>query len=337
MTLINDIVSLKKSLGGVQRSMEWANWSSFVETAEQSYIVPVLGEEFYVELITSTEPTPEMEASDIALKKTLIEKLQRASAYYMKAISMFEMSTVIGDAGMMENAPAGAAPMGRWKFLGMLKNSVDYAEKALESALVFLETNKDKELFKTWRESPTYTLTHDSFIASATQLTESFPAAKNSRRLFLALKQYIHNAEEDYIKPLISEVQFKALKEKLLDKESEWNEKELIALRYLRIALANYAFREAIPYMNLNADFHLDSNVYDNLSEVMPDEKRRSEMKLTCEAYYKDNAIKLRNHLDAYASTDIFPEYFNSRLYVKIGKSILNRRPIDTSKPHIII
>ena len=177
--LINNITELKSVLGGVQKTMNWSTWEPFVKQARYAFIEKVIGEEFYNELASVVNPT------DSVLG--LIERLKNAEGYYAYAIAFPQLIMVTGDAGIAVSTPDKTQSMTKWMYVVESRQLGLKADTFLEEALIYLE--KHKADFDTWTGSDVYTISHSSFLSSATELSKYFPAAKSSRRIYLSLRE----------------------------------------------------------------------------------------------------------------------------------------------------
>lgn len=315
-TLIKDEAELKAVLGGVQQNITWETFAPFVKQAEIEFIVPAISEDFYDELCNIDNP-------DIVQTK-LIERLKIASGYYALSIALPQLVTVVGDAGAMASNQGGA-PMAKWLYLELRNGAISKADKTLEETLVWLEKNAGS--FETWTDSEVYTISKSLYINSATDLTVYFPQAQNSRRLYLQLRNYLKRVEDFYLKPVLGDAFFSALKVTTDGDSNELKLKKAEALKLAKYFLANKAMAEALPYLNINENFYLVSSASSTnvQSEELLDQPRRDGIKLDCDSNANLFLNKLRGYLDKYASETIFAEYFTSEQYTVL----------QANKPHV--
>lgn len=334
-TLIKDVRTFKGVIGGVQQSIEWETISGIVTTAETLYIIPVLGDEFYEELVAYN-------GNDDTVKN-LIERLRQASGYYTLALATPQMVASFGDGGIAVNTQGSGQAVAKWMNVQLIESSMGLADKALENAIQYLEKYEKKQVddeyvFKTWLDSATYTTSKSLFISTATLLTEHFPVAKGSRRVFLSMLDYLKRAEKTFIRPLIGKNLFDEFKNKLASGTEELSEEEETALDFLRSALAHKAFSMGIPYLNFNADFQLISETDGVKNQDVATRDKLDGMKVDCDENAKLFANKLKVHLDTYASATVFATYFNSPLYTpSVKNKTYYREAIDPSLPFVAI
>ncbi|GAB3937005.1 DUF6712 family protein [Larkinella terrae] len=303
--LIKDTAQLKAVLGGIQKTMQWPTWQPFVEQAELKYIIPAIGDELYEELSALSSPTGRF--------VRLLKHLQIATAYYAYFIGLPQMVSTMGDGGVSVSNPAQAQPMGKWLYVSMKKDIIANANRALEDALFYLESYEAD--FTIWKQSAAYSMTHGSFLHSATELTRYFPHAQKSRRLYLAQRDYIRKAEDFFLQPLLGKPFAEDLKAKLVDATYSFTEEETHALQLIRFALANESFRESIPFLNITEDWRLLAETDGITNEDYLPSGRREELALQAGKEAEKFAGLLKNYLDQTASPTVLAAYYNSPAY----------------------
>lgn len=306
--LINNIDDFKSVYGGVQATMYWDTWSPFVNEAELGIIIPAIGEEFYEELnqlvITNASLTPK--------QARLIGLLKISLAAYADFVGWFRISASTGDAGKVMNTPENTQAPPKWFTAAGRRDAQNRGDKFLEQALVYLETNADD--FDTWKDSDFCTLFDNQFISTASELTKVFPQAKKSRRVFLQLKEYIGSAQEGLAK-VIGKPQYEAWIDKISDANATISPLEDDAFLLVRTMIARKAFADALPYLNISEDWRLISETDGVANEDILPQSRRDELAGVELANAERCKNELIRFLQANASTNVFPEYYNSDLY----------------------
>jgi hypothetical protein len=332
-TLIKDVGTFKDVVGGVQQSIEWETIKGTVRTAENLYLIPVLGDEFYNELTAYT-------GTDINVK-TLIERLQQAAGYYTHALIIPQMVASFGDGGVTVNAQNGSQAVAKWMNVQLIESSMGLADKALESAIQYLDKFDSKKVgnvyvFKTWRDSETYALSKSLFIPTATILTEHFPVAKGSHRVFLSMLQYLKRAEKTFILPLLGKAFYTDLKAKIANDTIIKSAEEEETIELVRTALAHKAFAMGLPYLNFNADFQLISET-DGVKNQDPATRGKLDgMKVDCDETAKIYANKLKAYIDSVASATKLIVYFGSTIYTpSVKNEAYKRKPIPSDKSFV--
>lgn len=322
MKLINDVATLKTCLGGVQKVINWPTWEGFVDQAELMYIKPIIGQELYAELTGANVPS--------ATQAQLIQYLRYATAYYAYLIGFPQLITSMGDAGISVSNPAQAQPMGKWLYVDLKKQLIAKADGWFEMGLEYLETNTAE--FATWKNSSAYQQANRLFIRTAKQFSRHFPDAKGSRRLFMALMDYLDESERIVIEPLISPEYFRDLKNRLKTPDATFSSIEVQVLSYIRYTVANHAFAQAIPALNMNEDFRLVQETDGVVNEDYLSSDRRSELQRTYSERYEFYASRLKKYIDDNATS--LPVYAGSATYASTLPKPYERRPNDPSKPY---
>jgi hypothetical protein len=313
--MILQTASWKTIIGGIQKNINPNTIAPYIEQAELAYIQPYIGREFYDELAQAViSQTPPDESTVLG---QLIKKLNMATAYftYYKALPFLSVST--GDSGVMLNTPGNTAAMPKWLYLKLEDETLAMADANLESALQYLEANKAE--FGTWTGSSQFTISHDLFIQSASQLGQFFPASRSSRQFYVLIREYIKRTEAFIVKPFISPELYLELKNKiktatpnLLPEEAKvcdligyWLAHETIieALAYLPIVIFSDGIR-VISKSGLSADSSRNEEAADN--------GRLSTLKADCISKAAGFKAELQKYLDTTSSSSILSSYFNS-------------------------
>lgn len=328
-TLIKNEGELKDILGGIQQTITWETMGPFVKQCEIDFIIPAIGEVFYDELSALVNPS--------VIQGKILERLKIASGYYALASSLSQLVISIGDMGAAVNVSGGTSAMPKWSYVELKKSSIDKADRALENALTWLENNKAS--FTTWSFSTAYTISKELFINSATELTQYFPAAQNSRRMFLNLREYVKQVEQFDLEPALGSAYFAAIKLKIKN-GTVLNADEKTALISLRYFVANKAVCLAIPFLNINSDFRVvsEGSLANASSEDELDRNRRDGLKLNCDQQADFHFNKMKLYLDTKASATVFPEYYSSANYTaSSANQSYFRTKNDPKKTYVVL
>lgn len=332
--LIKNEAELKAILGGVQQSITWETFEPFVKQAELKHIVPAISEEFYDELCGLVNP-------NIAQQK-IIDRLSIASGFYALVAALPQLVTVIGDNGIAVNNTGGAT-MYKWTYKELKDSSYKTADDALEDALAWLEKNQDVEVtpgtkvFQKWLDSEECTISKSLYINDATEFTEFFPNAKNSRRFYMNIRQYLKKVEKYELMPQLGTAFFDVLKSPLPNGGTH-NPLILEAKTLAKFFLAHKAVSEAIPFLNINENFSLlNADQYSLLEgEYALDANRRNALKATCDDGANRYLKKLKAYIDKHASATVFPAYFTSEEHmVSIASKAYYRPKNDPGKSYV--
>ncbi|WP_138993963.1 DUF6712 family protein [Larkinella sp. C7] len=326
--LINDIAALKSQIGGVQKTMNWPTWEPYVRGAEIRHIIPAIGEELYDELTAVVSPSAE--------QKKLLDRLRPAVAFaaYLDAVPY--LVTATGDVGIVMNTPSNTANISKWMYVTLVKDAQAKADYWIETALQWLELHAGA--FPTWTASASYTINQGRIIASATEWSRAFPAGRGSRRLFLAVRNYLNNSEVDFLKPLLGPALYTHLLEKLSTAPLSLTMPETEVLRLSRLAVAHHAFGEAIPFLNINEDFRIVSETDGIVNEDALETGRLNAILRDCQDKASGYAADLVKYLNANASETVLHDYFiYERYQPPVAGQLSGGFPNEPSNPHFVL
>lgn len=233
--LLKTIEDLRKYIPRLSTNYSWANIAPFITLAEQKYIIPYIGFEFYSELATAYAGTP------TAKQTAAINQLQPSIAYYTMLEALPHLGMQIGNAGVGQGQSDTTQPTPQWKEFKIEANYCSNAETFLDQALQFLELAPALD-YPIWVTSPEYTLQKTLFIHNAKELNSCIPIFQ-SRRAFIALKYFIADVQNETIIPVLGKDLYDAVLVKHINGTLSTVDKELI--RYIQKPLANIAARKA--------------------------------------------------------------------------------------------
>lgn len=324
-TLIKNIAELKSVIGGIQKDMSDANFMPFVKSAETRFIMPIISEEFYDELTTLSNPTTK--------QARLIDLLKQASGHYANMLSTIKMVLSRGDIGLMQNKTGNSVAITKWQYVADIKDSREKADAALEAALKYLHKNKAD--FQTFLSSDEYKASANLLIPTATMLTEFLPVVDNSQIFYLRLANYIAKQQKYYIVPLIGKEQLEAFKTKARQASPNWTEKEQEAMDLLCHAIANRAFAEAIPFLNINLDMRVVSETDGVLNEDDLSADRKTGMQRACLEQAEKFSNMLVKFLNKNASATEFQSFYSSIFY-KPTLGLRDLPPVEPGAPLVL-
>ncbi|WP_026995146.1 DUF6712 family protein [Flectobacillus major] len=325
-TLIKSIQELKEIIGGIQKDMNPQNFMPFVRSAETRFILPIISEEFYDELTEIVAPTGKTQK--------LIEYLKEASGHYANMLSTIKMVLSRGDIGLMQNKTANSVAITKWQYVADVKDSREKADAAMEAALKYLYKNKGE--FQTFLASEEYKASANLLIPTASMLTEFLPVVAHSQIFYLRLVNYIAKQQKYYIVPLIGKEQLEAFKTKARQASPDWTEKEQEAMDLLCHAIANRAFAEAIPFLNINIDMRVVGETDGVLNEDDLSADRKTGIQRTCLDQAEMFSNKLVKHLNKYASATEFSSFFNSIFYKPTRRTFDSLPPDEPGMPLVL-
>jgi hypothetical protein len=320
--LINSEKEFKDVIGTAQANLSWETLKPFVRLADLTYIVPAIGEELYDALSASKSPS--------ISERKLIERLRIASGQYTYSLSLAQMIMAYGDNGVAQNVQGSMAPITKWSYVEAKKSATIAAERALEDALVFLETNNE--------DFTLYQPLTGCIITGATDFSLFFPAARNSRRLFLELKNYLIQIQNNDLNQAIGGEMLNIL----LTPLAYIGPAPIMAqaLMYVKYYLAYATVSKAVPFLNINSEWRVvsESSLMNVQDENSLDQFRRNEIKIVADNEAEKYLNLLRAYCDKVASTTVFPTYFNSAMYQSnVANKPYERHMNEVGKPWVLL
>jgi hypothetical protein len=292
----------------INRNTDWSTVEPFITEAEDFFIIPAIGEDFYLELDGEYQATGEI--ADATLSK-IFRYLKFALANFTSYLALMRLNMRFGDAGAHETNTADIAPVRQWVFNGnryeLSKTAYNYLDKALsvmESEA--LDGNADLDSFK---NSAAWTVSRELLIPNAATF-QKYYNINSSRRAFVQLRPYIQKAEELYLKGVLCEL-FPLLKAAHTGGDFTGGSAPLEALlEPARRLLAEQTLLQAIPDLNFvkAAEGWM---ITDNSFEAKPQADHRSHSVQQLITRAEQNAaayeIALKNAI--YSDLDEYPAY----------------------------
>lgn len=276
--------------------------------AEDDYLRPALGAEFYDELLAA----PASAATD-RLRQLLASALAN-----LTMVSYVDFAQVqISGSGVQIISTEREKTAFQWQINALKASYSRKGNNGLEKALAYLESHADD--FPTWATSDTAKAARGQFITSASAFSESYNIS-NARLTFLALGSLLRKTERFRLEPALGTDFYDELKLQLRDGDlSAENEKLLDD--YLRPALAHLVMAQAIGELGfaLNGSA-LELNVYrpddSNGKESDPGLTQLLDMKADQALDDGERYLRqLAKHLNGTASATRYATYFNSDAY----------------------
>lgn len=300
--------ALYRYVTGFSQSMDWEKILPFVEDAEAEYIRPALGDDFYDELITA------ITADNLTAAQTA------ALAVLRPAVAWFTFEkTILGLAmSVSEMGPAEAVDSeGRWLFprqwvseSGRLR-AFRNGYRKLEEALRYLEKNQVD--YSTWTDSTAFTQEVELFIPNATIMAEYIPL-EGGRSIFVKLKASIKKAELRYIKPVLGQELYDAMKVIITTPNSTPTTAQTELIDHIRRCLAEWMMLYAVPFFRLrfNELGLVEPAMETSYNKQQPaSQEAINGLWMSIQDAGKGFLHTLKNFLDANAAQ--FPEYTDTK------------------------
>lgn len=211
MNLISTIEEFKQ-YASIDGNTNMETLQPFIDEAERLYLIDLLGQTFYDELVTAyTAANGDINATgfNVDLKK-LFPYVQRPLAYYTLLLAIPQLTVTIGDMGIRQHRADQSDAAPRWKEeklqIHCLKNGDIQADKLLE----FLESNASVSRYATWFASANNTKMSGAIVYSSA-IASKYISINNSRRVFLSIRNKIREIESRSIPKLIGKAQYDEL------------------------------------------------------------------------------------------------------------------------------
>lgn len=205
MRLINTIEDLKRHII-VSATFDFAKVLPFAKRVERKIILNLIGQEQYDTIIVHV-----FNAAITTPINQVKELLEEAVANYSLFMAMPTINILITNSGTKTSTTTNSENAD-WKDKRDLNRSLlkTYNE-ALDDAFQLMEENVTD--FPEWQASKYYTIFKDLIVPQTTIFNDHFSIQKN-RQTFLALKPYMREVENQYLKGMLGEETLALLKTK---------------------------------------------------------------------------------------------------------------------------
>jgi hypothetical protein len=241
MPLCKTIEEMKSKFGKLNVNASIESFASYLADAEEKYILPLIGQDMYDELVAwyDVVGTP---AENVPLQK-LHAQVLRALVYYALLESAPTMMLDFGDGGIMEGAPDGQSSARQWTVKGAVEYFSINADTFAESVLQFLEKNKAD--YETWDDSDSRKAARALFIPNGRAWKDAGADIDQPHRFFLRCYQSVKRTQEINILDIIGQELMDELVEQMKD-GNVTGENETLISKILPV-VAYYALADAIP------------------------------------------------------------------------------------------
>lgn len=206
MALITTIAEIKKYLA-IDANTKIATMQPFIDEAEILFIIPLLDQAFYDELIADYDPVLSNMTAD---NQAVMPFIQRAESYYMAFLAINQIGINFGDMGVQQQRVENSEPAPLWKVGNLKMNYIKSADIHSEKLLEFLELNATVSKYNAWYESDANTRTQ-GFMVYNTTIASLYTDIDGSRLIFLRMKKRIVKVEQEYISKIICQDQYDEL------------------------------------------------------------------------------------------------------------------------------
>ena len=192
----------------------------YIKQAEK-YTTDIIGKTLRAKLIDVVHNNLEDENLSQLLE---FVRLPLANFAYLKAIAKLNIN--VGDAGFTVTVSSSLEPASQWRVQDFKESVENAGNDALEELIEFLEENRD--VFPDWAESKAYSFQKQFFVNNAYEYEDALKY-EISRLEFLKIRRFIHDAEQNQIKPAICSALFAKLKTQIKENNLSKPNKYLIS------------------------------------------------------------------------------------------------------------
>jgi hypothetical protein len=330
MALFRNTADLKL-FADIHRQTDWSTLKPYVEQAENSYIIPLLGQAqfniFYspVHSPSNAEKSFEQIFTD-ELQLECFRLVARSLANYALYEAFPFLNTSVGDIGVMQQqskeGTATAAP--QWRYESRRAAHLNVADSYADKMLAFLELHKS--VFTPWAESSSFTINKELFIDDSVKLSK-YLGTGESRRAYLALRPYIRLAEKQYIITAIGQETYDEIKAQMKTNPATFSETNQVLLPMIEEALAWSAYYDALPFIAIRitgdgVQVVSRNDGINNRNAASMDEKKEARAQA---GRFMDSFLgTLRKYMDV--NMDAYPLYRDS---LADSTGYVYRRPIN--------
>lgn len=253
----NGAEELKAIIGFIQASIDFDNMQTYIKFAEND-IKKIIGASVYnlaeQHYLSNNFGAADSEGSSSGsglnrgneLLNTLVEKIQIPIAFYAYISYAPSNDLTHSDKGRQILVSENEKPAFEWMVQRDEENILSMAYKATDDLLDFLM--EEMEYFPEWTGSQNYIDARALFVNRAEDFDKIFPIDK-SRRMFFILIPFIRECERKFLRPILGESAFNALKVAI--RENDLTENQETLLEYVNVPLVLYTMATAVTRLSL--------------------------------------------------------------------------------------
>lgn len=188
--LINSIADVQNHLS-ISKNFDWDKLNPSIKRGDRKFIISVIGDEQYDAIAGYNGD----DRTILRVKNMLSE----ASATYGVMLAIPTVNNSLTNSGVKSNKNEQTENASWHEVRDLIRTYGTIANEALDESLRLMESNPNK--FLEWSASEFYTV----FTQNIVQQTSQFDFVLNNRMSFIALKPYMKEVEEQYLKPLLGD------------------------------------------------------------------------------------------------------------------------------------
>ncbi|MFA6128253.1 MAG: DUF6712 family protein [Bacteroidales bacterium] len=235
----------------VSAATSFGNISAFIQSSEVSYIIPLLGEELYEQLLAYYTTPTTLPAGVTTGNKTqfdtLIEYAQRALINLTYYSGFDFINTIMNDAGFHRQESDTEKGLYKYQEDAVKSGFRNNGFNALDTMLGYIESNITT--FPNFKTSTNYTLRKSSIIPDTHSFDLIFDIS-GSRLVFLKLSRFIAQVEDFEISALLGAKLYNLVKTEIVKDIPDGKITALIP--YLRRAIAYLSVARASFQLGIN-------------------------------------------------------------------------------------
>jgi len=296
----------------VSAATSFDNISPFIQAAEVSYIIPLLGDAFYSQLLafyTNPVTLPDgVTTGNHAKFDTLLEYVQRALINLTYYSGYDFMNTIMNDAGFHRQESDTEKGLYKYQEEAVKSTFRNNGFNALDTMLAYIEANIT--VFPHFKLSDNYTLRKKSIIPDTKTFDAIFDIS-NSRLVFLKLCRFIQEVEDFDIGALLGTGLFSLVKSEIAKDAPSDKIKALVPyiqrpLCYLAVSRASFQLGMNVTDKGLFFESQESTMLNSTIQRPLTDQQFFI-LATKCEKTGNDYLELLRGFLQANA-TD-YPQY----------------------------
>lgn len=284
--------------------------------AEKRYIIPILGQTLYDELIAAygdgSTPisNPELAA--------LLPYVQLPLAKFASAIALPINQLDFSTSGIRIIVDDNHKTAFSWQIEDVKNEWFSQAYDGIETLLVYLEEHLAD--YPTWATSDAYSKIRKYFINDASTFN-NYVGIRSSRQVYLALQSLMQKVEDFIISPRLGKTFYDQIKEQI--KNEDISSDNQLLMPFILPAVAHFTINRAFDELPLEirADgfwINTIAAASDNIKvKSSPDDGSRTRKQALMLADAEQYMTNLIAYLNTNAASDKYPLWFNSSLYVE--------------------
>jgi hypothetical protein len=246
--LFKDTLKLKEYTEFTE--VNFASVKLTIRQVEEAELVSIVGNTLYNSLNNAyTAAANESDLTDE--QQALLDRCRMVIAPYVSYYYAPKAEIQLSDSGPRRAETAQVKTAYGYQVVNFREQKLREAEKAAESLLLFLETNK--ATYTDWLTSPEFADYRSLFIKTGTEFNIYFRSASPYRN-YWAWRYKMYDVEEQTIKTALGDDLYDHLKETDADADGTFTDAEKTLLTKLKKAIAYFTVAFAVPFSSIRFD-----------------------------------------------------------------------------------